>query len=43
MKTKKCSKCKVDKQLSEFGKDSSRKNGISYLCKLCHYTNLQPL
>jgi hypothetical protein len=35
METKKCSKCKVDKQLSEFGKDSSRKNGISYLCKLC--------
>ena len=35
METKICSKCKVEKNYSEFGKDSSRKNGISYLCKLC--------
>jgi hypothetical protein len=35
METKICSKCKIEKDLSEFGRDSSRKNGISYLCKLC--------
>ena len=35
METKICSKCKIEKDLHEFGKDSSRKNGVSYLCKLC--------
>jgi hypothetical protein len=35
METKICSKCKEEKSFCEFGKDSSRKNGISYLCKEC--------
>jgi len=30
-----CSKCKCEKDFCEFGKDSSRKNGLSYLCKIC--------
>jgi len=35
METKICSKCKEDKDVCEFGKDSTRKNGYSYLCKSC--------
>jgi hypothetical protein len=35
MKTKICSKCKEEKELSDFGKDFTRKDGFSYLCKLC--------
>lgn len=35
MGTKICSKCKDEKQIDEFGKDSSRKDGYSYLCKIC--------
>ncbi len=35
MITKVCSKCKEEKELTEFGKDKSRKGGYSYLCKLC--------
>lgn len=33
--TKVCSKCQVEKPLSEFGKDKNRKKGIKYLCKKC--------
>ena len=32
---KKCSQCKVDKELSEFQKDSSSKNGVRANCKAC--------
>ena len=35
MVTKICSKCSKEKELSDFGKDSSRTNGVSYLCKEC--------
>lgn len=35
METKICSKCKEEKKVCEFGKDSSRINGLSYLCKIC--------
>lgn len=35
METKICSKCKEEKNICEFGKDSSRKNNLSYLCKVC--------
>jgi hypothetical protein len=35
METKTCSKCKENKKVCEFGKDSSRPNGLSYLCKKC--------
>ncbi len=33
---KPCSKCKVEKELSEFYKDSSRKDGLYPQCKKCH-------
>jgi hypothetical protein len=32
---KKCSKCKQEKSLNEYSKDSSRKDGISAICKPC--------
>jgi hypothetical protein len=32
---KKCSKCKVEKPLSDFHKDKNRKDGHSYRCKSC--------
>ena len=32
---KKCSKCKEEKPLEEFGKDKQRKDGKSYYCKPC--------
>lgn len=35
MNTRKCNKCNVDKKYSEFHKDKSRPQGISYICKLC--------
>lgn len=35
METKICSKCKIEKEISEFGKDKTRKGGLSYLCKDC--------
>ena len=35
MDTKICSKCKEEKEICEFGKDSTRKGGLSYLCKKC--------
>lgn len=35
MKTKICTKCKVDKALSEFGKNRTTKDGLRYWCKTC--------
>lgn len=32
---KRCSKCKVDKHYSEFGKDSRRKDGLYPQCREC--------
>lgn len=33
---KKCSKCKIEKILSEFNKNRSKKDGLQNACKLCH-------
>lgn len=30
-----CNKCREEKELSEFRKDSSRKDGYEYVCKTC--------
>lgn len=30
-----CSKCKIEKDLSEFRKDKTRKDGMSFWCKVC--------
>jgi len=35
---KKCSKCKITKPSSEFHKDQSRSNNISYCCRLCRHS-----
>jgi len=35
MKSKICSKCHLEKSLSQFNKDSSLKSGISSYCKAC--------
>ena len=35
--TKVCSKCKIEKQLSEYQKDKSRKFGVQKYCKSCRY------
>jgi hypothetical protein len=35
MENKCCSKCKNDKPVTDFNKDSSRADGYTYLCKLC--------
>jgi hypothetical protein len=35
MKTKKCSKCREEKTLCEFGKDKSRGDGHKFVCKPC--------
>lgn len=35
MKTKKCSKCKVEKEVCEFRKSSKMKSGYQSECKLC--------
>lgn len=32
---KKCKKCKIDKEVVEFSKDSSTKDKLSYICKPC--------
>lgn len=34
MKT--CSKCAIEKNLSEFGKDKNKADGHKYMCKKCH-------
>lgn len=45
-KTKKCSKCKAVKSVTEFQIDKSRNDGRTYLCKVCisrrHKENYQP-
>ena len=33
--TKICSRCKIEKTLSEFGKDKKTKDGLNYWCKEC--------
>lgn len=35
MTTKTCPACKIEKDITEYVKDKSRKNGISSYCKLC--------
>ena len=35
MKTKVCSKCRIEKPLSAFGKDNNRKDGHNVYCKEC--------
>jgi hypothetical protein len=36
MNTKICSKCNTEKDFKDFAKDNSRKDGLMYICKLCH-------
>lgn len=36
MKTKICSKCKIEKDITEFWKCKSNKDGLNYYCKKCH-------
>lgn len=33
---KKCTICKIEKDVAEFGKDRSRGDGLNYKCKGCH-------
>ena len=33
---KRCNKCKIDKSLSDFSKDKTKKDGLQYICKSCH-------
>lgn len=35
MKTKCCTKCKIEKSLSEFNKNRSAKDGLDYWCRAC--------
>jgi len=35
MELKKCSKCKIEKEITEFSKDKSRKSGLTSHCKQC--------
>lgn len=35
MNTKICNQCKLEKDFEQFIKDKSRKDGFSYICKLC--------
>jgi hypothetical protein len=32
---KDCNRCKITQALTEYGKDSTRKDGVSYVCKTC--------
>jgi len=34
--TKICTKCKIEKSLSEFYKDKQKKDGLTSICKICH-------
>jgi hypothetical protein len=36
MKTKICSKCKIEKLIFEFHKETCNKDSLSRWCKLCH-------
>ena len=36
MEYKICSNCKVEKSFTEFNKNSSTKDNLHYLCKICH-------
>lgn len=36
---KKCSKCKLEKEFEEFGKNKSLKDGLSHICKKCRIMN----
>ena len=36
-----CSKCKVEKDESEFYKNKSTKSGLHHYCKKCHNKNIQ--
>jgi hypothetical protein len=36
MEAKVCYCCGVEKPLSEFGKNKNRKDGLHYVCKICH-------
>jgi len=33
---KRCSKCEIKKELTEFSKDKTSKDGLQYKCKSCH-------
>lgn len=35
LETKVCSKCGVEKELTEYQKDKSKRDGLSYSCKVC--------
>lgn len=35
-KTKNCTKCKVKKEITEFGKDRSKKDGLTSACRKCN-------
>lgn len=37
--TKKCSKCGIDKLFSEFGKDKTKKLGVTSYCRVCAAEN----
>lgn len=41
METKHCAKCNLDLDVSEFGKDKSRKSGLYSYCKKCTYKSVR--
>ncbi len=41
METKICKKCKIEKDVSFFGKNRQHKNGISNFCKLCNNKKIE--
>jgi len=38
-----CSKCKEEKELSDFPKDKTKKDGYDYLCKKCKYNKIKAI
>jgi hypothetical protein len=42
VQTKMCSRCKIDKFISEFGKDKYQKDGLNIYCKQCIKDNKLP-